>query len=246
MKEIKKFIEIEQKGETILKLNPDYKEYMEDKKYRIRLKNSGIPKNYWDIEFDDYIGENSRNSLDKAIIYSERCLEEKFHNVNLFLTSSTNGTQKSMVACNIGKEFIKNNLTVKFVYASELIDILLKSQGYGSNKQISYNGEMIEPEYILNNLYSVDLLIIDDIFDKKKSTYWKSSPELAITSWDKFLRKRISEDKRMVLTSNFNMDSIEVDFGTSLYNLLHRNFVELNFYDSVVEKRIKRFDNLWD
>jgi DNA replication protein DnaC len=142
-----------------------------------------------------------------------------------------------MIACNVGKALLKQNYDVKFVYASELIDLLMKSQGY------SY---ITEVEAEIKKYYEADLLIIDDIFDFEKSTYWEKSSHLVIGCWDKFLRRRISENKRIVVTSNYNSASLEEKFGVSIFNLIQRNFYELTFYDNVNEVRKSRFDNLFD
>jgi DNA replication protein DnaC len=225
------------------------KEYLDDvesKKYMIRLSKSGIPKNYWDINFEDYKGELSKDNLEKSIKYSEGCEKDKFHNVNLYLYANQNGTQKTMVACNIGKEFLKHGYSVKFFLASEVLDVLLKNQGYGTSQKISFEGELTNIERVLNVLYSADLLIIDDIFDSKKSVAWKNNPDLIISAWDGFLRRRIGEDKRIVMTSNYPINNLGETNNNSLSKLLERNFIELDFLDSITNFRKDRFTNIFE
>ena len=126
---------------------------------------------------------------------------------------------------------------VKFIFASELIDLIMKTQGYGYKEDI---------EFQLKNILNSDLLIIDDIFDEAKGTYWKSNPDLVIGAWDKFLRRQLSEEKRIILTSNTTMTTIQKKFGESLYELISRNFYDLQFTKKIKdEKRKKKFDNLW-
>lgn len=223
-------------GEEHALPNKEYWDEMSRKKYKIHLESSGIPRNYWDINFDDYHGEISLEDKNKALEYALNCKDKKFRQINLYLVGN-HGTQKSTVACNIGKEFIKQGYRVQFTYASELIDILLKVQGF------SYIEEL---EKELKKFTSADLLIIDDIFDVHKGTYWQSNPQLIISAWDKFLRRQISENKRTILTSNFPLSTIEEKFGQSLFNLLDRNFYTLMFYDNVSEVRKSRFKELFD
>lgn len=223
-------------GEIYAIPNEEYWNKNDKKLYEIRLKRAEIPKNYWDIEFNDYQGETSLESKEKCEKYAKNCRQEKFHNINLYLVGSFS-TQKTMLACNIGKEFIKQGLRVKFVFASELIDLLMKSQGF------TYIDEI---ENKLKQYIDTDLLIVDDIFDTEKGTYWKKSPELVITAWDKFLRRQIAEDRRVILTSNYAMNTIEEKFGKSIHELIDRNFIELRFYDNIQDVRKKRFEGLWD
>ena len=230
------YIYKEIEGELYAIPNKEYWEKNQQKLYEIKLKKSYIPKNYWDIEFDDYKGELSIDSKDKCMKYAYNCKEEKFHNVNLYLVGERS-CQKTMAACNIGKQYIKQGLTVKFVYASELIDLLMKSQGFSYIEQV---------EQKIKEYTDADLLIIDDIFDKEKGTYWKNNPELVITAWDKFLRRQISEDRRVVLTSNYSVDTVESKFGRSIYELIDRNFIELRFYDNIQDVRKQRLKGLWD
>lgn len=220
-------------GEEVAIPNEKYWKQLEQQKYALLLKKSSIPKNYWDIDFTNYKGVKSLDSKQKAEIYAHKCKEEKFHSVNLFLTGG-NSTQKSMIACAIGKEFLRQGLRVKFVYAGYLIDLLLKTTGF------DYKQDLIDD---LKKISSVDLLIIDDIFDSAKSIYWKNSPDLIIGAWDTFLRNFIHEDRRIIVTSNFTVEAIKEKFGESLYQLIARDFLQLFFYDDIKTERRKRLSD---
>jgi len=218
------------------KRNESYWKEMAEKRYNILLAKSGIPKNYADIEFENYVGKESTESLNKCVQYVNGANDEKFHNVNLYLVG-TYGTQKTMIACNIGKSFIRQGYKVQFSYASEFIDLIMKTQGFNYIEEI---------EDKIKKITGADLIIIDDIFDQDKGTYWKNSPELVISAWDKFLRRIISEDKRVILTSNHGIEVIKTKFGRSLYHLIERNFISLSFHDSISETRKSRFKGLWE
>jgi len=214
-------------------LSPKYKEHIIEMKYKHFLTISEIPKEYYDLEFKDYKGEKSADSLSKCIHYSNSCKEDKFKNINLYLSGSY-GTQKTTISCSIGKQFIHSGYKVKFVYASELIDFLMKNQGFSFNEELQKK---------IDNYMKCDLLIIDDF---GKGTYWKNNPDLIIEAWDKFLRRIISDSKRIVMTSNYSLDYIKEHYGESLYMLLHRNFEELEFFDSIHEVSREKFDGLWE
>ena len=63
MKEIKKYIEKIEDGETILYDNPEYIKYKVEKLYEVYLKKSGIPQFYWNINFEDYVGDKNSKSF---------------------------------------------------------------------------------------------------------------------------------------------------------------------------------------
>ncbi len=214
-------------------LSPKYKKYIEDEIYQHLLTLSEIPKEYHDLDFANYRGSKSLSNIMKCTKYSTLCRDDKFKNINLYLSGGY-GTQKTTVACSIGKQFIRDNYKVKFVYASELIDFLMKNQGFSFNEELQKK---------IDNYMKCELLIIDDF---GKGTYWKNNPDLIIEAWDKFLRKIISESKRIVMTSNYSLDYIKEHYGESLYMLLHRNFEELTFYDSIHEVSREKFDGLWE
>lgn len=223
-------------GELVAVINPKHKKELRKNYYDYYLKKSKIPKDYWDIEFKHYKGIDSTDDLRKAMEYAKKCNDEKFHNINLYIYG-VHSAQKSMVACNIGKEFIKEGLSVRFILAGDLIDLLLKTQGF------SVNRELEEEKKELN---SVDLLIIDDAFDDKKAILWRTeNKSMIVAEWDRFLRNIISNDVRVIITSNFLMSSVGSSYGKSLYELLERNFIQLHFKDCIKDVRKKRFNGIF-
>lgn len=216
--------------------NPEYWEIKRKEKYQLLLKKSGIPENYWDISFENYVGDRSLDSKIKCELYAKRCREEKYHNINLYLTGS-NSCQKTMILCNIGMECIRQGAYVLYIQSGDLGNILMRNQGY------SFEEESLDD---IKKLKDADILLIDDLFDEHKHLYWKKSKELTIAPIDNFIRSFIHRDKRVVITSNFSIEGIKEKFGESLYHLLSREFLELFFYDSVREVRSSRFEKLFD
>lgn len=228
---------IKKEDEEIAYLDPKKRKELIKKKYDYFLNQSGIPRFYWDINFKDYKGENSKENVEKLIYYSEHFNEDKFKFVHLYLYGSNN-SQKTSLSCNVGKKIIKQGYKVKFLLASVLIDKLMKLQGFGYNKEIDNE---------IKDIKKCDIIIIDDIFDQTKSILW-SKPEsssLIITAWDSFLRELVSSSTKLILTSNIPVNMIEKKFGISLFNLIDRNFICLGFFDDVKIHRKKSFDNLF-
>lgn len=235
---MEQFDYIEEDGITYATLNKRYKSSLQYKRYVVYLKASGIPNFYWDINFCNYQGRRSKDSLRKAQYYSKNFNDEKFNYIHLYLVG-INNSQKTAIACNIGKEAIKQDKKVQFVLAGALIDKLLKSQGFTINEEI---------ESYIKKIKECDMLIIDDIFDEKKSIHWKSESgkALVLTAWDNFLREVVSSNTKIIMTSNIPIENIETKFGESMYHLIDRNFLCLSFYDSIKEIKKKKYENLFE
>lgn len=224
-------------GEEVAIDNKHHIEKINKKRYDYYLKKSNIPEFYYDIEFSNYKGELSKDSLKKLQHYSDNIKDEKFKHVHLYMYGANN-CYKTSLACALGKEAIRKGLSVKFILASSLINKLLKVQGFTIDYEI---------ESYLKELRNQDILIIDDIFDITKGVTW-AKPEsnaLIISAWDEFLRDIVVSDTKIVMTSNIPINVIQDKFGVSMYHLIDRNFACLNFLDSVKHVRMKKLDNLF-
>jgi len=225
-------------GNMIAVRNESYWKQKAVEKYLILLKRSGIPEFYWNISWGDYRGNKSKTNFDKALKYSQQFTDAKFDHIHLYLWSELNSSQKTAIACNIGKEVIQKGLKVKFILGGTLIDNLMKNNGFNFNKEIY--------DYI-QDLKEQDLLIIDDAFSADKGILWKNSPNntLIIGAWDNFLREVVSSNTKVIVTSNLQIDKIKEMYSQSLFELVDRNFVVMLFEDSIKEHKKKKFDNLW-
>lgn len=235
---IKKYIyRKDEDGELIAFLNPEYKKLMVEKNYEFYLEYSKIPKNYWDLPFEIYEGDKSQESYKKAIKYAKNCRNEKYRNINLYVYGE-HSSQKTTIACNIGKEFIRQGLRVHYIGAGDLIDMLMKNSGFTMVPEIDAKLREYEDSH---------LIIIDDAFDPNKSLIWSknsSSNHLIVAEWDRFLRRLISNNVRIVITSNVLLSRMGSEYSDGLFQLLDRNFVKLHFKDSIKKKRQERLDIL--
>lgn len=225
-------------GEEYLTPDPVYKKHISKKIYDLLLKQSDIPSYYWNVEFKDYRGENSKEAVNRIIYYASHFDTEKFNHAHLYLYGE-NSSQKTALAVNVGKEALKKGFKVKFILAGSLIDKLLKVQGFNYHEDL---------EEELRKLKENKIIIIDDIFDPAKSLMWnnKESANIIISAWDQFLREMVSSKTKLVLTSNVPIEAIETKFGKSMYELIYRNFVALGLFDSIKQHKKKMFDNLFE
>ena len=225
-------------GNMIAVRNESYWKQKAVEKYLILLKRSGIPEFYWNIDWKDYRGTKSKINFDKALKYSQQFTDAKFDHVHLYMWSELNSSQKTAIACNIGKDLIQQGAKVKFILGGTLIDWLMKNNGFNYHEEI-YNNIL--------DLKEQDLLIIDDAFSTDKGVLWKNSSNnnLIVAEWDRTLREIVSSNTKIIVTSNMPMDKIREMYSISMYELIDRNFVPLLFEDSIKEHKKKKFDNLW-
>lgn len=229
-------------NEEIAIPNPHYEKWRAVKLYNINLKNSGIPKFYYDVEFSDYKGKISLNDIKKIKYVSENINDEKFVDVSMYIYSEKNNSQKTAIACNFGKECLKQGKKVKFALFGDVVEALQKTSGFNTD----YNYE-----HFLNTLKNADIIILDDAFDKKKMLTYAKSNDLIISSIDRFLRTLFGNKKIVIITSNIPIEVLESDsqLGVSLYKLLDRNITpEFRFHlrDDITIERKSRFENIFD
>ena len=192
-------------------------------KYDLFLKQSNIPNFYYNINFENYEGNQQSETFKKIKYYAEHCTEEKFNHVSLYLWGS-HSCQKSALACNIGKEAMKQGLRVKFILAGNLISKFMKLQGFNQDHALY---EEIE------DLKTYDMILLDDFGDPQKELQWKNNMNLITSEWDQFFRDTLSNGVKFVITSNLSIETIAQNFGESLYALIYRNFETIQLSDSV-------------
>jgi DNA replication protein DnaC len=207
--------------------NPEKQKETRQKKYQYFLERSGLPEFYWGINFEDYKGNRESDQFKKVKYYADNIDKEEFKHVSLFIHGS-HSTQKTAVACNILKEAMRKGLRCKFILSGSLIDKLMKLQGFNKDEEL-YNE--------IKELKKCDVLLIDDCWDADKALTWKNNNSLIITEWDIFLRDLLSRNTKIIMTSNFDKSIIKQYYGESLYQLIDRNFVEIQFTESIKEFR---------
>lgn len=162
--------------------------------------------------FADYKGSQSIEDV-KALEYMSEHFE-KFQNRKIIYIYGPNGTQKTSMAQALGKELIKKNYKVQYTLMQELLNILVPD----------FNSETDEAKKAVAKKYQeVDLLIIDEAFDKSKVTLFNSGYQIPFL--DSFIRTRFDINKGSILfISNRKPEEIsQQGFGDSLQNFIVRN-----------------------
>lgn len=229
---IRKFNIVEIDGESTYVETKEWKDYKLKKRVESLVIQAGLPLHVKTLTLDDYIGSD-REKIDKLKLYLEK-FEEKFKNIHLYFWSKENGTQKTTTASIVGKMLLEKGYSAQFVLMSTLLKMLSE--------------EKFEEGHVstLNSYRSCDFLIIDDSFDKKKATIYRSGFQIPFL--DEFLRKRLEVDRKATcFSSNFSIDEIDEEtFGKSLKNLVKRSISEPFLFKSSIELR-NDFDpsDLW-
>ncbi len=230
---IKKFKkETLENGEEILKETFEWSEFKKKKKMELLISNAGIPFDSLELSLKDYIGKDS-DKIEKIELYIKK-FKEKFKHVHLYFWSLENSTQKTTMASILGKELLKQGFRVQFVLMNRLIKLLSEENFEEGHSKI------------LDPIRKCDFLIIDDSFDKKKATIYRSGFQIPFL--DEFLRTRLEiEKKATCFTSNIPIDSIdEGTFGISLKSLLKRSIKDPFHFSSSIELRNDfNPDQLW-
>jgi DNA replication protein DnaC len=223
------FTYIEEEGEIVAVPDLIKQQEAKIKKYQYFLIQSGLPEFYHNINFEDYKGDHNSEVFKKVKYYADNIDKSEFKHVSLFIHGK-HSTQKTAVACNILKEAMKKGLTCRFILAGVLIDKLMKLQGFHKDEELYEE---------IKQLKKCDVLLIDDCFDPDKSLMWKNSVNnsMIIAEYDIFFRDLLSRNTKIIITSNFDKSIIKQYYGISLFELIDRNFVSLEFTESIKELR---------
>lgn len=208
---IKKYSVIEKDGEEYFVETPEWKNYKNKKRTQKVITQGNLPPHVIDLSFESLIKMNDK--IDKLKTYVSR-FDEKFKSIHLYFWSTKNGTQKTTTASILAKELALSGHSVKFVLMSDLSKLLTK-EGFED-----------EANDIINEYLNTDFLIIDDAFDSKKITVYKSGYQIPFI--DTFLRKRLeTKRKATCFTSNVSLENIDRQiFGESLVKLLERSVLD--------------------
>lgn len=209
MGDIVKYREKEIDGEVYLVKTKEWKQLQDSALFDARFKASGLPIHVRDLLPRDYIGTN--RDIPRKLSKYVNCFDDKFSHVHLYLWSHENGTQKTTMASIVGKELIKKGKSVRFILMGELLSILTGLDNKEDNTARQ------------DELLGCDYLVIDDSFDRRKATIYRSGYQISFL--DIFLRERLEVRKKATcFTSNFSIDEIDEDvFGTSLKKLVKRS-----------------------
>lgn len=213
-------------GEEYALPNPEWQKHIQELKFNFFLQQSGIPNQYWNLDFEDVsFGQNER-----SVAYCSQYIYKFAIGVKRNLMIYGDGlTGRTTILSAIGKKAIKEGLKVKYLKSSEVLNILQKSSGLAINE---------EYDNFKKDLLKNDLLLIDDLFDPERNLMWKTdSKMIIIQEWYNFLSDFLNRGKNICFTTNIIKERIANDYSNSLYNLIDTNFKVVEFKESVRNKR---------
>jgi DNA replication protein DnaC len=198
------------------------------------LIRSGINIKDWNYDISNYIGQDVNQNIIKLKKYIND-FDIKFKNINLYLWSKLNSTQKTTLAKWIGINLIKKSKEVYFISMNDLVESITKVIMTDEIKEFN------------NKLLNSDVLIIDDVFDRNKAKPYSTG--FQISYLDSFLRKRLEQIyKATIFTSNLNVEEIDNVWGISIQELVKRNVEVMEFNDHIDGKNyMTEFTkSIWD
>jgi DNA replication protein DnaC len=193
---------------------------------RIRLKfllqDAGIVAPAYTLE--QYKGEDKCQNLLKIRKYINDF--KRFKTVNLYFWSRGNASQKTTVAKNIIVELSLKGYSCRFILMADLLS-LLQTETFNSGTESE----------AINMLRLVDFLVIDDAFDPRKSTLYKSGYQFGFL--DTFLRYRLETLSRATcFTSNVPVEEIAKSWTPSIASLVQRSVpTPMEFTDYMTDFR---------
>ena len=165
----------------------------------IMLKKYGVPERFLDCSFDNFLGKPQLVNF-----FQELSNEKPFPTTTMM---GKPGCGKTHLAVALLRKFqIDNRLetrSVEFIPATELLLILRRS--FNSNENTEFD--------IIKKYSELDLLILDDLGSEKISD-WSISTLFLI------LNNRYNNMKPTIITTNFNTNEIEKQFGARISSRL--------------------------
>jgi len=232
-KRLKKMVKkVDEFGDEYVVPTKEWTAFRKARLTEIRLAQSGIPGYVSGFDLSSILEEDEHKR--KLEIFVNK-FDEKFSKTHLYFWSQGNGTQKTTTASIVCKLLIEKKKTVRFVLMSELVNTLMNEQ---------FEDDL---ETKIFDWLNCDFLVIDDSFDPKKLTVYKSGYQLPFL--DTFLRKRLEIlRKSTCFTSNIPIGSIdEKVFGLSIKKLVKRSVPDPFHFSVVYEEQCNDFDidELW-
>jgi len=209
------------------------KEYNEKVLLTSAIKKAGLPISTIDYSVGSYLGQDSKGNLNKIGKYVSD-FNTRYSKTNLFF-SGVHGTQKSTLGRYIGRELIKQSLSVNYFLTDKLIKLLIKAD------------RDPELERYVNEILDCDFLILDEMSTDKVVLYesgWQIKFLLP------FLKDRIEmKEKAVLFISNSSINNLGEAFSGAIQDLIYRSVIDKTMVFEDVHEHLKdEFDptSLWD
>lgn len=169
----------------------------------IKLDEAGIDREYWNVSFNDWKGDEvARSLVEKYIDKIDVAYEEGLGMV--FWGNS--GTGKTMLCSIVLKYAMRKNYSVRFITMAELLDVL--------RKKIA--DEQVELFYE-DNIKNVDFLCIDNLGSEYSAK--RAGVSYSVAEFDILARHRRRNLLPTILTTNENPTEFNALYGSSISSL---------------------------
>ena len=158
--------------------------------FRTALKKSGIPKRYHGKEFEDFSDEwllENGDALQRVRDFTESFKSEHHTNGHGLLIVGPPGVGKTMAACCLGKDLIRNGFAVFYATMQDLIQF---------SYQALKDAEIRAWLYVLI-AQQIDLLIVDEL-----DGYYDSGKGIVDSFIDRLIGVRYNNLKNTIFISN--------------------------------------------
>lgn len=195
----------------------------------------GIVEDLLSYDLCSYVGTKSIDNIEKCKKFVNE-FDKKFNSINLFFQGE-NGTQKSTVARGMASLLIRDKKTAYYILGKDLICLLMDAE------------RNVDAREKINQILSVDLLIIDEISPDKLALYSSNYKQEQLTP---FLKTRIENIRKSVIfVSNVMIDEFKGSkLGDTLSDLIIREckYGTFTFEDKFVENYdfVKDIKDIWD
>lgn len=187
---------------------------------------AGIPVKYWDLDIT--ILDESASSAKKMKSYLKKLRLAYDEGMGVFACGK-NGNGKTLSACTIGKEAIRQGYSVRFTFLGDIISSFMNTM-YDADKK----------EKLQEDILGVDFLILDDI-DK---AYISENSKYVNSILDNLFRTRVQNNLPVIMTANKPMKDIlkseEEVFSKSLLSLFSESLLPIVFLDKDVRSELKK------
>lgn len=195
----KGFYFVENQGSRFVKECECHKVYSDKQSLLRRLETAGI---WTDLDYDpkkDYRGSRSLEDVDALKIYVKE-FSEKFEDKMIYMFGEY-GTQKTTLAMWVAREITKQGYKVKYSLMETLSVSLTPDFDSKDGRKEAYVRDALE----------ADLLVVDEAFDRRTTTVYKSGYQIPFLT--RFFKSRFEIEKRAILfVSNVRPSDISEEF----------------------------------
>lgn len=180
------------------------------------LEKENFDQFMWEYYSDETMDDNISPRENMKLIYS-KCVNfvKDFddHNTNLMFIGKP-GLGKTFLCNSIAKDLLDYGKSVIYKTSSDLIDIVRKYKFDFENEENN--------EQYLNDIYSCDLLIIDDLGTELSTQF----SNLVLYS---ILNKRAQNNKKMIISTNLDIDEFTKIYSDRITSRIFGCFDTLEF-----------------